>query len=71
MLNPFLQPRSAEKTRQHRAGAEDLPAQIHGHSLDTSTPHPSMGLWIGRLLIRMGEKLAQQDIELKTTRENS
>lgn len=71
MLNPFLHPQSNEKIRQYRSPAEELTAQFQGHSLDTSSPHPSMGLWIGKLLIRMGERLSKQDIPLKSTRESS
>jgi len=69
MLNPWLQPGPTEKRRQNRT-AQELSAQIYSHSLDTSTPRPSVGLWVGKLLIRMGEKLAKQDDQLKSIREN-
>jgi len=71
MFNPFLQPLPTEKRRHNPATNGDFPAEFYGHSLDTSSPRPSVGLWIGRLLIKMGEKLAKQDVELKTTRETS
>jgi hypothetical protein len=44
---------------------------MYGHSIDTSTPHPSMGLWVGKLLIRMGEKLAGRNAVLKTDKEKA
>lgn len=70
MFNPFLQqPLPTEKRHHSQAINGDLPAGFYGHSLDKD--RPSVGLRIGRLLIRMGEKLAKQDVELKTTRETS
>ncbi len=71
MLNPFLQSMPDEKQRQAHANNEEFNAQMYGHSLDTSKPHPSVGLWVGRLLIRMGEKLTKQDTELHSIKENS
>ncbi len=71
MLNPFLQVEPAKKRRQIIGGNEEFAAQQHGHILDSMPARPSMGLWVGRLLIRMGEKLAKEDIHLKNARENA
>ena len=71
MLNPFLQTQSAEKRRKIIGGTEEFAAQQHGQALGSLTPRPSLVLWAGRLLIRMGEKLAKEDIDLKTTRESA
>jgi hypothetical protein len=70
MLNPFLQPIPTEKRRLTTA-TEEARAQILGHSIDTASPHPTMGLWVGKLLIRMGEKLANQDHQLKELKEHA
>jgi hypothetical protein len=71
MLNPFLQPVPAEKQAHPQNDRHELTANVYGHSLDTAVPHPNVGLWVGRLLIRMGEKLASEDIESKKSRENA
>lgn len=71
MLNPFIQLGPKEEGNQKNAAAEEFSVQMYGHSLDTSTPRPSMGLWVGRLLIRMGQKLTKQDAQLKSIRENA
>ena len=69
MLNPFLQPVPAKKQAHPQNDHEELAAEIYGHSLDTSVPRPNVGLWVGRLLIRMGEKLANEDVESKSSRQ--
>ncbi len=70
MLNPFVQFVQREKDKGAPRRREETIAEMYGHSVDTSSPHPSMGLWVGKLLIRMGEKLAKQDMPLETDREN-
>lgn len=71
MLNPFfLQPES-HKGKKNSAAEEEFSAQLYGHSLDTSTPRPSVGLWVGKLLIRMGHKLTKQDDELSSFKEHA
>jgi hypothetical protein len=71
MLDPFLQELPDKKQRQTKASNEDFSVEMYGHSLDTSKPHPSVGLWVGRLLIRMGERLAKQDTDLHTIKGHS
>ncbi|MGE5073275.1 MAG: hypothetical protein ACM3MF_07600 [Anaerolineae bacterium] len=71
MLNPFLQPIRPQKPHRTSAAAEEAAAQMIGHSLDTASPHPSVGLLVGRLLIRMGEHLAHQNHELKDLKEHA
>lgn len=71
MLNPFLQPIRPDRQRHTNAASEEAAAQMYGHSLDTASPHPSVGLWVGRLLIRMGETLTRQNHELKELKEHT
>ena len=72
MLNPIiLQPERKDKRSKNSAAAPEFSTEIYGHSLDTSTPRPSVGLLVGRLLIRMGQKLAKEDVDLKISRENA
>ncbi len=72
MLNPMLlQPDKVEKRKQDRAVVQEFAPLVVGHSLGTANPRPSVGLFIGRLLIRMGHKLAKQDSELKGIRQNA
>ena len=70
MLNPFIQVGADEKRRKHLNEAEEF-AQMTGYSVDTASPRPPMGLWLGRLLIKMGRKLAKEDVDLKISRENA
>lgn len=71
MLNPFIQVGADEKRRKHMNEAEEYASHLTGYSVDTASPRPPMGLWLGRLLIRMGQKLAKEDADLKVTRENA
>ena len=70
MLNPFIHLLPPEKRQKPTLDTEESIAQTYGHSLDTASPHPSVGLLVGKLLIKMGEKLANQDQPMKSTREN-
>ena len=71
MLNPFLQPTPRVNGRKNRPTDGQAAAQMYGQSLDTSSPRPHVGLLVGRLLIRMGEKLVNEEHELKTTGQNA
>jgi hypothetical protein len=76
MLDPFVQIVSDEREKKltrrtgHGRIGETI-AEMYGHSMDTASPRPSMGLWLGRLLIRMGEKLSNQNPSLKSDREKA
>ncbi len=70
MLNPFLQTEAGKNRRLIMGGSEETAAQQYGHTLEGMS-QPSVGLWIGRLLIRIGEKLAKKDSALKNARENA
>ncbi len=71
MLDPFVQIVSDEREKKLTGRARESIAEMYGHSVDTASPRPSMGLWVGRLLIRMGEKLTKQNPALKANRENA
>ena len=71
MLDPFVQIVTDEKGRKLNDRTGKTIAEMYGHSIDTASPRPSMGLWVGRLLIRMGEKLTKQDVSLKTEKEEA
>ncbi len=71
MLNPFIQLPPDHKQRKPTPLTEESIAQLYGHSVDTASPRPSMGLWVGRLLIRMGQKLSKEDIRLKSSGEHA
>ncbi len=71
MLDPFVQIVSDEKgKRLHTTGGETF-GEMYGHSIDTASPHPGVGLWLGKLLIRMGQKLAKQEVSMKMDREKA
>ena len=71
MFNPFLQTEPRKKRWQIIGGNEESTAQRQGRILDSMPEQPSVGLWMGRLLIRMGQKLAKEDVDLKISRENA
>ncbi len=69
MLNPYLQSNLKEKTRKDSPAPGELSAQRVARAIAASAPRSSAGLWLGRLLIRIGEKLAK-DSQFNTIREN-
>lgn len=70
MLDPFLQ-LPPGKPHSLFAESEEQHAQKYGRVVEGSAGRRSgPGLWLGRLLIKMGTKLAKQDVELKTMREH-
>ena len=71
MLDPFIQIVADEKGRKLNDRTGETIAEMYGHSVDTASPRPSMGLWVGRLLIRMGEKLTKQSGSLRTEKEEA
>ncbi len=71
MLDPFVQIVSDEREKKVTGRAGQSIAEMYGHSVDTASPRPSMGLWVGKLLIRMGEKLTKQDLSLRTDKEKA
>ncbi len=71
MLNPFLQPMPEKQKHQVQTDSDMPKVQMYGHSLDTATPRASVGLLVGRLLIRMGQMLAKQDSEPDNTKEKA
>jgi hypothetical protein len=72
MMNPYLQfpPEKAEKKRTEMN--EELAAQVNGQlARNASSKQMNVGLWIGNLLIRMGKKLTEREIDLKTSKEHA
>jgi hypothetical protein len=67
-MNPFLQvpPPKTGKTRS--AMNEEQAAQEYTSLVKSSAPRSNIGLLVGNLLIRMGNKLAEKDIEMKTSK---
>ncbi len=71
MLDPFVQFAADERDKKLTSRTGETIAEMYGHSADTASPQPSMGLWLGRLLIRMGEKLSKQDLPLRADKEKA
>jgi hypothetical protein len=70
MMNPFLVI-PPEKTGKHRKAINEEMAAEYSQFVKNTAPRKNVGLWVGNLLIRMGKKLAEQDIELKTSKEHA
>lgn len=72
MMNPYLQfpPEKAEQKRMEMN--EELAAQANGQlARNASAKQANVSLWIGNLLIRMGKKLTEREIDLKTSKEHA
>ncbi len=69
MLNPFIQDPSSIKEKRPKEIKQPLDAERLSTN-PTERPHGA-ALWVGKLLIRMGKKLTDQDYELKSTQENA
>ncbi len=71
MMNPFLQVPPQQARKDRKTMNDELSAEQYAQLLSKSAPRRNLGLWIGSLLIRMGNRLAQQDIEMKTSKEHA
>lgn len=71
MNNLFLQypPKKigVDRTRMN----EELGAQLHAQLARDPSKRTNIGLWTGNLLIRMGKKLTEREIDLKTNKEHA
>ena len=70
MLNPFIQNLPPKKLNS-KAKNDDLTAEQYPGAAENLAPRVDAGLWLGKLLIRMGEKLVKQDIEMKGTKQSA
>jgi hypothetical protein len=71
MLNPFLQLPPQKTGKRRTEMNEELAAQLDAQLAQTPSTRKNLGLWAGNLLIRMGKKLAEQDIEMTTSKEHA
>ena len=70
MLNPYIQnlpPKRTDKTAKN----DNLAAEQYARTIENSASEVDAGLWLGKLLIRMGEKLTKQHVELKGTKQSA
>ena len=70
MINPFIQSPQGEKQRQMPT-ADQAYMQMYEQAIADHSQRPAVGLWVGRLLIRMGEKLTKQEPSLKSSRQHA
>ena len=74
MMNPVFQ-YPPEKRRKNRTEKDEelfaLAGQPNAKPAKVPSTRKNIGLWAGNLLIRMGKKLAEQDIDLKTSKEHA
>ncbi len=71
MMNPFLQVPAPKTGKYRKAMNDELNQEQSAQFVANSAPRKNLGLWVGNLLIRMGKKLAEQDIEMKTSKEHA
>jgi hypothetical protein len=71
MMNPFLQ-FPPEKTGKRRTEMhKELDAQVNIHLAQSHARRVDIGLWTGNLLIRIGKKLTERNIDIETSKENA
>ncbi len=72
MFNPFLLQALPPERPGLFTDEEEKFAHHHGRVVTGVLPHgPGVSLYIGKLLIRMGARLAKQDIEFKASTEHA
>ena len=54
-----------------KAKIDGLTAEQYAREIENVAPKADAGLWLGKLLIRMGEKLTKQNIELEGTKQSA
>jgi hypothetical protein len=70
MINPFIQSPQSESQRQTLTEDETY-TRMYGQTVGDHSSRSSMGLWVGLLLIRMGEKLTKKETQLKSARQHA
>ena len=71
MMNPFLQLPPKNTGKRRTAMDDEMATQQYSQTFRDPASRKNLGLWVGNLLIRMGKKLADQDVELKTSKEHA
>jgi hypothetical protein len=71
MMNPFFQIPPEKPGRNRTAMDDEMAAHQYAQTSKGSAPRKNIGLWVGKLLIRMGKKLAEQDVEMITSKERA
>ena len=71
MMNPFLLVPPSKTGKNRTEINEELVAQSYAQTAKDSRPRRNIGLWVGNLLIRMGKKMAERDIDMKTSKEHA
>ncbi len=63
MLNPFIQDPLSHKEKERVINAE---MDAHRFAHVAERPRSQAALWLGNLLIKMGEKLTEREVEMKS-----
>ncbi len=72
MLNPFINYPTPKKTGEDfKALNKDLIYQNYERANQVSSTPRYLVLWLGSLLIKMGEKLTKENLSAKSTHENA
>ncbi len=71
MLNPFINNPSYKSEKDFRAESEKSRSHQYAYPIAHSSKPSHWALWIGNLLIRMGENLTQGNFITKSTHENT
>lgn len=71
MYDPLMHMPPKDKRQDPWLDTDEAMGQMYGHSVSSASPRPSVGLFVGKLLIRMGEKLVKDETALKRIRKGA
>ena len=71
MLNPFFQFPPEKTGKKQTEMNKELDAQVNTQLAQHPIKSAALGLWAGNLLIRIGKKLTEREIDMNTSKENA
>jgi hypothetical protein len=70
-MNPFLQFPPEKTGKKQTEMNKELDAQVKIHLAQHPIKRAALGLWAGNLLIRMGKKLTEREIDMNISKEHA
>jgi len=71
MLNPLIQSLPLKNGKYSKKVEKKAVAHQDAATFEKQTRQPSLVLWVGNLLIRMGKRLTEPNMEMKRSREHA
>jgi hypothetical protein len=71
MMNPFLQLPPEKAGKKQTKMSYEQEALVNDQSARNRSRRSKIGLWTGNLLIRIGKKLTEREIDMNTSKEHA